>query len=180
MNTRRALWAAWRDNPTDANLSELERAYLPLVRRVARSVAKGIDSDDLLGPGFLGLRKAIFRYEPDRGTAFATYAAKVIYYAMLEALRADRGKEVQGGDLGEGPQDPRPGPYEQAEQKDMWQALMNNPRLSDPQRHLLFAVYALGWTYRDLARDQNCSTTEAFRRVQDARGRAQRRQHDDE
>ncbi len=53
---------------------ELVRRYLPLAQRVARRYGRGGDRDDLVQVASLGLVKAIDRFDPGRGVAFASFA----------------------------------------------------------------------------------------------------------
>lgn len=54
---------------------ELARRHLPLVKTVARKYrTPGADFDDLVQEGWMGLIKAIRRFDPERGFRFSTYA----------------------------------------------------------------------------------------------------------
>jgi RNA polymerase sigma factor FliA len=76
----------------DGRSSELVAAYYPLVQRIARRMAarlpSGIDVDELVSPGVIGLIEAVERYDPSRGIAFEPYAKHRIQGAILDALRA--------------------------------------------------------------------------------------------
>jgi RNA polymerase sporulation-specific sigma factor len=50
----------------------------------------GIDQDDLISIGTVGLIKAVDTYQPTKGTEFATYAARCIQNEILMQLRAQR------------------------------------------------------------------------------------------
>lgn len=66
------------------------RTLYPLVRAIARRVARvvnGADLDDLAGDGALGLIRAVDRYDATRGTTLETYARKMILGAMLNGVR---------------------------------------------------------------------------------------------
>lgn len=66
------------------------REYYPLVRAIARRVARiaqGADLDDLVGDGALGLIRAVDRFDASRGTTLETYARKLIIGAMLNGVR---------------------------------------------------------------------------------------------
>ncbi|MBV8600101.1 MAG: sigma-70 family RNA polymerase sigma factor [Candidatus Eremiobacteraeota bacterium] len=65
------------------------RDLFPLVRRVARRVARIVpsaDLDDLVGDGSIGLIRAVDTYDPARGT-LENYARKLVLGAMLNGLR---------------------------------------------------------------------------------------------
>ena len=60
-------------------------AYLPLVKRIAVEYLKYVAAwDDLVSEGFIGLMKAVRRYDPDRGARLGTYARKWIEAALRE------------------------------------------------------------------------------------------------
>ena len=65
--------------------------HRPLVRRIAsrlrHRMPAHVDADELEQAGMIGLHEAIARFEDNRGASFATYAARRIQGAMLDALR---------------------------------------------------------------------------------------------
>jgi len=66
------------------------RALLPLVRQIAKRVARVVraaDFDDLVGDGSIGLIRAVDAFDATRGTALETYARKLILGAMLNGMR---------------------------------------------------------------------------------------------
>jgi len=66
------------------------RDLFPLVRIIARRVARMIgssDLDDLVGDGCIGLIRAVDSFDPERGTNLARYARHVIVGAMLNGVR---------------------------------------------------------------------------------------------
>ncbi len=66
-------------------------AHLSLVRREARRIGRrlpeGVDADDLISAGTLGLMGAVDRFDPDRGLSLAAYAQHRIRGAILDELR---------------------------------------------------------------------------------------------
>jgi RNA polymerase sigma factor FliA len=66
--------------------------YLPLVKSVARGVARRlpswIDPDDLISAGCLGLISATERFDPTRGITFGLFAKYRIRWAIMDELRA--------------------------------------------------------------------------------------------
>lgn len=70
---------------------EIVRRYLPLVRYVAGRMSvkppPGLDFEDILSFGVLGLLDAVERFEPDRGFCFQTFAVPRIRGAILDELR---------------------------------------------------------------------------------------------
>jgi RNA polymerase sigma factor for flagellar operon FliA len=66
--------------------------YAPLVKRIAHhmmvKLPAGVDVDDLIQAGMIGLMDAIDRYQEEHGAQFETYASQRIRGAMLDELRA--------------------------------------------------------------------------------------------
>jgi RNA polymerase sigma factor for flagellar operon FliA len=66
------------------------RSLLPLVRRIARRIARvvgGSDLDDLVGDGSVGLIRAVDSFDPRYGVALEQYARRVVAGAMLNGIR---------------------------------------------------------------------------------------------
>src|SRR5512134_899103 len=67
-------------------------AHRPLVRRIALRMRSrlpaGVDTDELMQAGMIGLNEALTRFQEGRGASFGTYASRRIEGAMLDALRA--------------------------------------------------------------------------------------------
>lgn len=67
-------------------------AYLPMVRRQALALQvrlpAGVDLDDLIQAGMLGLIEALGRYDPSQGAQLSTYASQRVHGAMLDELRS--------------------------------------------------------------------------------------------
>ncbi|MBF0309690.1 MAG: FliA/WhiG family RNA polymerase sigma factor [Magnetococcales bacterium] len=80
------------DNWSGANRDEIILKYAPLVKFVANRIAMrlppGVDQDDLIQVGILGLIDAVAKFEPERGIKFQTYAEFRIRGAILDELRA--------------------------------------------------------------------------------------------
>lgn len=73
---------------------ELVEKYAPLLQRVARRIyrrlppgADGVEEEDLMSAGVLGLFEADLKYDPDAGHAFDAFAEFRIKGAMLDELR---------------------------------------------------------------------------------------------
>ncbi len=73
----------------DGNAEELARLNLNLVHALAGRLAAstGVEYEELVGAGCVGLTKAIKNFDPDRGYAFSTYAVPVIAGEMKRYLR---------------------------------------------------------------------------------------------
>jgi RNA polymerase primary sigma factor len=67
--------------------SRLIRAHLWLVLKIAHIyVGRGLELDDLVGEGSVGLIRAAERFDPSFGTRFSTYATYWIKQAIRQAL----------------------------------------------------------------------------------------------
>jgi RNA polymerase sigma factor FliA len=55
--------------------------------RLVTSLAGGLDREDLIGAGVIGLVKAVDQFDPTRDVKFETYAIALIRGAILEMLR---------------------------------------------------------------------------------------------
>lgn len=91
MSAEHDLWRRARAGDAEAR-AELVARHLPLVRHLAgRFVAAGLDVDDLVQAGSIGLLKAIDRFDPERGLQFSTYAVPVILGELRRHLREQAG-----------------------------------------------------------------------------------------
>ncbi len=66
------------------------RELLPMVRTIARRIARlvpGSDLDDLVGDGCVGLIRAVDGYDPARGITLEHYTRRVVAGAMLNGVR---------------------------------------------------------------------------------------------
>jgi RNA polymerase sigma factor for flagellar operon FliA len=66
------------------------RRLLPLVRTIARRIARlipGSDLDDLIGDGCLGLIRAVDGFDPTLGASLERYARRIALGAMLNGIR---------------------------------------------------------------------------------------------
>lgn len=76
----------------DMSRDELTRAYAPYVRSIAgkikKTLAKGIEFDDLMAYGALGLYEAADRFDPKYGVNFMTFSYYRIRGAIYDGLRS--------------------------------------------------------------------------------------------
>lgn len=83
-----------KSDDTDAGLSRdaMILKYTPYVKRIVGRIAAqlphGVDQDDLINAGIIGLIEALERYDASRDNAFITYATFRIRGAVLSELRA--------------------------------------------------------------------------------------------
>jgi RNA polymerase sigma-B factor len=91
---RRLLERYHRHGDAAAREALVER-FLPLARQLARRYQRGGEPlDDLVQVASLGLLKAIDRFEPDRTTAFSSFAVPTIMGELKRHFR-DRGWSVR-------------------------------------------------------------------------------------
>jgi RNA polymerase sigma factor FliA len=66
-------------------------AYLVKITsgRLVTSLPNGLDREDLIGAGVVGLIKAVDQFDPTRDVKFETYAIALIRGAILEMLRSE-------------------------------------------------------------------------------------------
>jgi RNA polymerase sigma factor (sigma-70 family) len=78
---------------------ELVLRHLPFVRRIARRLAagaRGVELDDVVAAGTVGLLEAVHRYDPRRGVALTSFAYPRIKGAVLDEI--DRQRQVWRAD----------------------------------------------------------------------------------
>ena len=73
----RALLSRWQKRFDIGAASELTRRYLHLVTDVVDShLVPGASPDTLIGEAYVGLMRALCRFDPDGDATFATYATR--------------------------------------------------------------------------------------------------------
>lgn len=81
---------AWTDFSAAAQ-DAVVRHYAPRVRfwalRLKAKLPRGVELDELISAGTLGLMEALGKYRPQLGIRFATYAESRVRGAMLDELR---------------------------------------------------------------------------------------------
>lgn len=69
---------------------ELAKHNMRLVVHIVKKYSNFHDNDELISVGSIGLVKALNSYSADKGTQFATYAARCIENEILMTLRANK------------------------------------------------------------------------------------------
>jgi RNA polymerase sigma-B factor len=91
----RRLLEQYHHHGDQAAREALVQRFLPLARQLARRYQRGSEPlDDLIQVASLGLLKAIDRFEPDRPTAFSSFAVPTILGELKRHFR-DRGWSVR-------------------------------------------------------------------------------------
>lgn len=71
---------------TDA-LAQLISHFLPVIKaKSGRYSLVGLEQDDFIQEGLIGLFNAVKNYDPARGASFDTYARRCIHSRMVECL----------------------------------------------------------------------------------------------
>ncbi len=91
----RQLFIQLRDTGDTSLRDELISLHLDLVQYLSRRfLSRGEPAEDLLQVGFIGLIKAIDRYDLDRGVDFTTYATPTIVGELKRHFR-DKGRTIR-------------------------------------------------------------------------------------
>ncbi len=87
------LWRQFKQCQSQAARAQIIQRYAHLVSitagRLFGPLPSGVERDDLVGAGVVGLVKAVDQFDPSRGIKFETYAITLIRGAILEMLRDD-------------------------------------------------------------------------------------------
>ena len=87
------LWKQYKQHKDQDARSQIIQRYAHLVSitagRLFGPMPCGVERDDLVGAGVVGLVKAVDQFDPGRGIKFETYAITLIRGAILEMLRGD-------------------------------------------------------------------------------------------
>jgi len=86
-------WAVWRARACPHAEAELVGHYMkhhvrPIAERLRASLPGHVDVDDLLQQGYLGLKDAMGRFDPEQGVKFETFSSRRIVGAMQDWLRS--------------------------------------------------------------------------------------------
>lgn len=135
-----------------ASRDERVRSHMPLVRAIARRLGGGSDEqEDLVQAGAVGLVRASSRFDPDRGIAFASFAAPAVEGEIRRHLRERRGRDIPretGGDEG----DELAGDLEPTADSESRLLLAGGMRaLDERERQIVFLRFNADMTERQIA-----------------------------
>lgn len=149
-------------------LNLLIRRYLPAVgSRARRFAGAGLEHEDLVQEGLIGLISAVRSYDPGGCTSFRSYSRLCIDRSMISALRLLRGKKrIPGSKLVSISDDSAPEFYPLADSRFDPQAALVRQDESDLFRYRIFRClspferrvlsgYLGGATYGEIARRLN-------------------------
>jgi RNA polymerase sigma-32 factor len=83
----RTLCCRWRDHHDIRAAHQIVGSHLRLVVKITKMYrGYGLQLEDLLGEGQVGMMRALCRFDPDRGVRFATYALWWVRAAIQEYI----------------------------------------------------------------------------------------------
>jgi RNA polymerase sigma-B factor len=162
-----AVASAQSGGTQEADLArqELVRSHLPLVRSVARRYGnRGEDLEELVQVGALALVKASGRFDPNRGIAFASFAAPAVEGGIRRHLRDRRGRAIQTAhDSPEGAAEPA-GDLEPTDESEFRVLLADGLRvLEERERRIVFLRFHADMTERQIASEVGISQAHVSR-----------------
>lgn len=85
---KNAPWEKQDKSPGEASLARVMTRFMPYIHKRAMGVsADGLEYDDLVQEGLIGLFSAIEHFDAAQGASFSTYAITCINNCMVSAVR---------------------------------------------------------------------------------------------
>ncbi len=140
----------------EAELAALIARFMPAIRRAARRAAgPGLDFDDAVQEGLIGLFSAIQSYGEGRGAGFSTYAAVCVSNAVASAKKAANRKKHAplNHSIPISETQSVPGPEEAAIASEQVRVAMKKARtVLSPMEKKVLRLYLDGFPYRQIAK----------------------------
>ncbi len=96
----RALCCRWRDHYDISAAHQLVGNHLRLVARIVKVYrGYGLPLEDLVGEGYVGMMRALCRFDPDQGVRFASYALWWVRASIQEYILHNRSNRVLRGSV---------------------------------------------------------------------------------
>lgn len=92
VDDNREAWEAYFSDRTVENRNRLVELYIPLARMIGGKIARrghALEYDDIVSYAYIGLIRAVERYDPSRGARFGTFAARHIAGAVHDGARGE-------------------------------------------------------------------------------------------
>jgi RNA polymerase sigma-B factor len=150
------------------------RSHMPLVRATARRYSgRGEDLDDLVQVGALGLVKASTRFDPDRGVAFASYAAPAVEGAIRRHLRDRTAPGAPGKTAGTDTAGDQPADDSEPTAESEYRLLVAGGMraLDQREQRIVFLRFHADMTERQIARELGISQAHVSRLLGGALGK---------
>lgn len=140
----------------EAALAAVITRCMPVIRRTARRAAgPGLDFDDAVQEGLIGLFSAIQSYGEGRGAGFSTYASVCVSNAISSAKKAANRKKHAplNHSIPISEEQSVPGPEEAAIVSEELQRAMRKARaVLSPMEKTVLRFYLDGYPYQQIAR----------------------------
>ncbi|MDL2293860.1 sigma-70 family RNA polymerase sigma factor [Ruminococcaceae bacterium OttesenSCG-928-D13] len=160
---------------SEADLASIIARYMPFIRRTARRhTGPGLDFDDAVQEGLIGLFSAIETWQPGGRAGFSTYAGVCIQNAILSARKAAGRKKHRPLNTSVPIPDGQsiPGPEEAAIASEQVNLTMEKAKaVLSPMEKTVLLLYLDGFSYRQIAQ----AIGKPEKSVENALGRVRRK-----
>ena len=161
----------------EAALAGIIAKMMPMLNAAAaRAVCPGLEFEDAVQEGLMGLFSAVHSYQGEKGTAFATYASACVNHAVISAARAASRKKHEALNHAVRMEETLPSqiksPQAFAEESEAYRATVRaiRTRLSPREKRVL-ALFLNGASYGQIARRMHLSPKAVDNALQRARAK---------